>query len=126
MPNVRKLAGDITEDTIAISWDGIDVATLTRRMNDAGETEYVFIVDWAVWDSVKPAYEIPGLNIDARLEEYVRYNTPVFMTGVMPPMNREDVPDMLKKFNLPPTADMWDLMIAQGRICQDNFRVHRL
>ena len=125
MPNVRKLAGDITEDTIHISWKGEDVAALTRRINDAGETEYVFIVDWKEWDRINPPYGIPGLYMDARLDEYVRYDTPVFMTGVMPPMNREDVPDMLKQFNLPANADMWDLMIAQGRICNDGFRVHR-
>ena len=126
MSNIRKLAGDITEDTIAISWNDEDVATLTRRMNDAGETEYVFIVDWVAWDRVNPDYGIPGLNMDARLDEYVRYKTPTFMTSVMPPMNREDVPDMLKYYNLPPTADMWDLMIAHKRLCHDNFRVHRI
>ena len=39
---IRRLAGDITEESVYILWNGEPVGTLTRRMNDACEEEYIF------------------------------------------------------------------------------------
>lgn len=126
MPVTRQLKGDITEDTIAITWEDIQVATLTRRMNECCEEEYVFVVDWDTWDRVQPTQSISGLNMSLRLPEYVRHGKPCFMTEFMPPAGREDIPEKMAALSLYGAYDMWDFMIAQGRKCRDNFRVRRI
>ncbi len=123
---IRRLAGDIIEDSVYILWENEPVGTLTRRMNDACEEEYVFRIDWEAWDRIKPTQTITGINMDLRKEEYVRPFTPTFMTDYMPPRGREDIPDLMKKYGLTGVYDMWDFMCAQGRICRDNFRVRRV
>lgn len=126
MPVKRELKGNLTADTVAITYDGIQVATLTRYMNEACETEYVYVVDWKVWDSLGLFYNIPGLNMDLRLPEYVRHSTPVFITEYMASPKREDMVELIKQMGLPNDTDIWELMIATGRPCRDKFRVHRI
>lgn len=122
---MRRLAGDITESVVEILWDGNSVGTLTRRMNDACEEEYVFRIDWDEWDRLG-ADDVPGLNMDSRKEEYVRPFTPGFMTCCMPPKGREDIPKLLEQYGLKLPYDMWEFMCAQGRITNDKFTVRRL
>lgn len=123
---IRRLAGDITEESVYILWKGNIVGTLTRRMNDACEEEYVFRIDWEAWDRLQPKDEIAGLNMQLRKEEYIRPFTPAFMTDFMPPPGRADIPDLMKQYGLTGKYDMWDFMCAQGRVCRDTFTVKRV
>ena len=118
---VKRLAGNITEETVYILWEGESVGILARRMNDACEEEYVFRIDWEAWDRIQPYQDITGINMDLRLDEYVRDHVPSFIYDYMPPI-RDDTPELLEKLGLD-CYDIWDIMIATKRTCRDNFRV---
>ena len=118
---MKRLAGDITEDTVNILWKGNYVGTLTRRENDAWELEFVFRIDWDAWDKVKPDDVIPGIDMSLRKEEYVRDHVPSFIYDYVPP-KREDTPKLLAKYGLD-HYDIWDVMKANKRCCSDDFRV---
>lgn len=117
----RRLAGDITEDSVYITWHGNRIGTLTRRMNDACEEEYLFRIDWNKWDELGIDEDIAGINMELRLDEYVRDHVPSFLTDYLPP-RRNDTPELLKRLGLE-HYDIWDIMVATGRNCRDSFRV---
>lgn len=121
---MQRLAGCIDEDFVHILWDGVSVGTLTQRINDACEMEYVFRVNWGVWDEIKPYQTITGINMDLRKEEYVRNFTPHFMIDYLPPKGREDIPELMERLGMQPGEyDMWEFMKASHRCCRDKFRV---
>ena len=68
-----------------------------------GDYEYVFTPDYRVMDML-PMVEIggiPGLNLDLRLEKYIRSNMePVFMTERSPSRNRVDVWELMEEVGL--------------------------
>ena len=48
------VVGDVVEETVIIydSRNNIEVGTLTRRMNEAAEVEYVFNINWDAEDDI--------------------------------------------------------------------------
>lgn len=120
----RQLGGAFKDGAMDILYDGVKVATLTRYSNDCNEHEYVFVVDWDVWDSLQPVQDIPGLNMELRQAEYVRPKLPAFISQSMPPNGREDTPALAKKYGLE-YYDIWDFTIACGRNTNDRFRVRK-
>lgn len=123
---IKRLAGDITEESVYILYENQRVGTLTKRVNDACEEEYVFRVDWDKWDRIKPAHDIDGLLMDLRKEEYVRPFVPSFITAHMPPYGREDIPEHMAYYGLTGEYDMWDFMCACHRNTNDRYTVVRV
>ena len=117
----RRLAGTITEQSVWILFKGTRIGTLTRRMNDACEEEYVFKIDWEIWDSLDADDTVPGINMDARLDEYVRDFVPAFLREYLPPL-RQDTPELLKRLGLK-HYDIWDIMVTTRRRVNDDFTV---
>ena len=58
------VVGDVVEETVIIydSRNNIEVGTLTRRINDAAEVEYIFNINWDAEDDII----ISGLDEDLR------------------------------------------------------------
>jgi hypothetical protein len=76
---------------------------------DDGNYEYVFTPDYRVMDMLpmEKIGGIPGLNLDLRLEKYIRRNMdPVFMTERSPSRNRVDVWELMEEVGL----DRYDRM----------------
>lgn len=123
MRNIKRLAGKITEEKAELLYNGKPFGVLVRRVNDACEEEYVFRIDWDAWDALDAKQTVPGINMDLRLEEYVRDHVPSFIYDYVPP-KREGDEDMLKRYGLK-EYDIWDLMLANGRIGHDPFTVRK-
>lgn len=115
------LAGDVTTSIVTILWRDNPIGTLTRNINEACEEEYVFRIDWDAWDRVKPDNEIPGIDMSLRKDQYVRDHVPTFITDYVPP-KRGDTVALLQRLGLK-EYDIWDVMVATGRNCSDQFRV---
>lgn len=105
---------------------GIDTAILERVINDSGECFYTLKVDWKAYDKVNTFDDIPGYDFSLRKDDYVRFNTIVFMTEYLPPAGRENSRELMRSVGLNMDYDMWAFMIEQGRVCQDNWRVRRI
>lgn len=118
------VVGDVVEETVIIydSRNNIEVGTLTRRINDAAEVEYIFNINWDAEDDII----ISGLDEDLRAPRYVRHHSITFMTDFMPPACREDVTQLMLSVGLNMPYDMWAYMIEQGRVCRDPYRVKRI
>lgn len=118
------VVGDVVEETVIIydSRDNTEIGTLTRRINDAAEVEYVFLINWDAKDDII----IAGLCEDLRAPKYVRHYSTVFMTDFMPPACREDSYRLMLSVGLDMPYDMWAFMIEQGRVCRDPYRVKRV
>jgi len=91
-----------------IVWDdefGItySICRLDHTVYDDGNYEYVFTPNYRVMDMLpmNSIGGIPGLDLDLRLERYVRRNMePVFMTERSPSRNRADVWDLMDEVKL--------------------------
>ena len=121
MRNIKRLTGNITEEKAELLYNGQPFGYLVRRTNDSDEEEYVFRIDWDAWDALDAWETVPGINMDLRLDEYVRDHVPSFIYDYVPP-KREDADDLIKRYGLK-EYDIWDLMLANGRIGHDCFTV---
>ena len=122
-----KFSSSYSESVIIYdSETNIDVAKLTKYVNDSGEVTYVVTVDWEAYDNSGIWDDIPGYDMSLRLPEYVRHNSIVFMTEYMPPKSREDSYELMLSVGLDMPYDMWAFMIEQGRVCMDGWRVRRI
>lgn len=121
MRKVKRLSGEIVEEKAQLLYNGQPFGILVRRTNDACEEEYVFRIDWDAWDALNAQQTVPGINMDLRLDEYVRDHVPSFIYDYVPP-KRDDCEELLKKYGLK-EYDIWDLMLANGRIGHDPFTV---
>jgi len=122
---VKRLAGDITERSAYIIWHGYKIATITERMNDATEIEYIIRVNWDVYDASKCDDMIAGIDMDLRLPEYIRDHYPSFVVQRTPPKGREDVPYTLKRLGLT-CYDRWDIMCKNHGKTSDEFEVEEI
>lgn len=89
----------------------------------------MFTPRWEVWEE-SGAPEIDGLNMDLRLENYVRINMlPSFLYKRYIPIDREDWQYYYYTlFNVPRELgqDQWEYMIySKGLINEDRFTVER-
>ena len=106
---------------------GMVVAELIQHSNDANEIMYVLKMNWENYAILGDTVDdIPGYDMSLKLDEYVRYNSTVFMTEYLPPSGREDVLELMHSVGLDMGYDMWAYMIEQGRKCMDNWRVCKI
>lgn len=122
---MKRLCGDITEDSAYILYEGQRVGTITHRVNECDEEEYVFRVDWEAYDRIKPSAGITGLNMELRKDEYVRDHVPSFIYDTIPPVNRENIKKVLDKYGLK-YYDPWELLLATKRYTNDGYTVEHI
>lgn len=121
--STKRLAGDITEDMVYIMYTDIVVGTLTQRMNDACEVEYVFKFDYDKLDKLDLPLGFPGVKSDLHKDEYVRSFIPAFMHDFLPPVGRGDTQELMRQYGSDEPYDMWKFMKLSHRQVRDCFRV---
>lgn len=100
MKSKRNSASIVWDDEFGIQYR---ICRLDYTEWESGRFEYVFTPDYRVMDMLPMARVggIPGLDLDLRLEKYVRKNMePVFMTERSPSRNRVDVWELMKSEGL--------------------------
>ena len=115
----------VREDETRIEYALCHIA-LTEREDDS--FEWSFRPRWSVIDLLSPPLfqGIPGLNLDLRLEEYIRRDrTPVFVSERVPAENREDVRGLLDQEGLEYLNKLEWLIRTEYRYAGDQLYVRR-
>lgn len=85
--------------TANICYNGYIIGTISEERNDACETDWVIRLDWSAWrKSGKPP--IVGINLNLRLDEYIRTYVPAFVAERTLPDNRENLFEELERVGL--------------------------
>ena len=94
------------------------IGEISEESNDALEKDWVIRIYWDVWEEVGcPA--IPGCDTDLRLDEYIRVFLPTIIEQRTPPEEREDVAELIKKYDMP-YYDRFEFMIRNHGLCGNN------
>ena len=80
-----------------------------------------FIVSFSIMIKEDKLSSEMRMNMDLRLDEYVRDHVPSFIYDYVPP-KRDDWPYYQQKYGLK-DYDIWDLMIATKRRSRDDYTV---
>ena len=103
--------------TANILYHDIILGTISEERNDAGETDWV----------IKPNYEniektgvsIPGIDLELRLDEYIRTFIPFFVEERTPSDSREDLWELLDAVGLE-WNDRFEYMCRTHGVCGNN------
>ncbi|MCM1214962.1 MAG: hypothetical protein NC548_10625 [Lachnospiraceae bacterium] len=123
---IERMPGLDYFDICGLTYNGNLIGTVTYALNDALGKNLIFNLDWSQVDKF-PDCDVPGLDMDLRLTEYVREFPCVFIDEYLPPDGRPDVRDILRSVKLDPDGyDMWDLAKASYRMCGDYFNIYHI
>lgn len=111
--------------TANMVYQGVVFGTISEERNDAGETDWVIKIDWKAWEEVgKPL--VAGIDLDLRLDEYIRTFVPAFVEQRTLPDNRVNLKEELERFGLK-TNDRFEFMCRNhGRCGNDRITVERI
>lgn len=75
-------------------YKGYVIGVVSEEKNDAGEFDWVIKMNWENWEKAgKPA--VSGIDLDLRLDEYIRTFIPAFVTERTLPDNRVNLKEEL-------------------------------
>ena len=101
--------------TANMMYNGYVIGTISEEKNDAGEFDCVIKMDWENWEkSGKP--RVAGIDMDLRLDEYIRTYIPAFVEERTLPDNRDGLWDELEELGLT-WNDRFEFMCRTHGIC---------
>ncbi len=101
--------------TAYMMYKGYVIGSITEERNDAGEFDWVIKIDWDNW--AKSGYpQVAGIDMDLRLDEYVRYYIPAFVEERTLPDNRDGLYEELEAVGLD-WNDRFEFMCRKGGLC---------
>ena len=101
-----------------IVYDGHRVGLLSEERNDAGEFDWVIKVFWDEWKK-EGEPDIPGIDVDLRLDEYIRQYVPVIVEQRTFSDSYEDLQTELERFGLN-WNDRFEIMCRNHGRCGNN------
>lgn len=104
--------------TAKIVYNGVAFGTISEESNDAGETDWVIKIDWEAWDKCgKPP--VAGIDMDLRLDEYIRTYIPSFVKQRTLPDNRVNLYEELARYGMK-YNDRFEFMCRNHGLCGNN------
>lgn len=101
--------------TANMIYNGYIIGTISEEKNDAGEFDWVIRIDWENWEkSGKP--QVSGIDMDLRLDEYIRTYIPSFVDERTLPDNRDGLWEELDALGLN-YNDRFEYMCRTHGIC---------
>lgn len=101
--------------TANMMYNGYIIGTISEEMNDAGETDWVIKVNWNNWE--KSGYpQVAGIDMDLRLDEYIRAYVPAFVEERTLPDTRDGLYEELEALGLT-WNDRFEYMCRTHGLC---------
>lgn len=101
--------------TANMMYNDLVIGTISEEANDAGETDWVIQVNWENWE--KSGYpQVAGIDMDLRLEEYIRTYIPAFVEERTLPDNRDGLYEELEDLGLT-WNDRFEYMCRTHGLC---------
>ena len=107
-----------TVRTAKMLYEGKVIGTISEEKNDAGEFDWVIRPNWSVLDTIK-GVAISGIDMDLRLEEYIRSYIPAFVDERTLPDTRDGLYEELEKLGLT-WNDRFEYMCRTHGLCGIN------
>lgn len=104
--------------TANMIYKGVIIGTISEESNDAGEKDWVIRVNWSNWEKVGPI-QIAGIDMDLRLDEYVRTMLPAFIEERTLPDTRDGLWEELDRLGMD-SNDRFEYMCRTGGLCGCN------
>lgn len=104
--------------TAKMMFKGHCIGLVSEERNDAGEFDWVIRPNWEVLDSIEPI-QISGIDMDLRLEEYIRTYVPVFIEQRTLPDTRDGLYEELERVGLN-YNDRFEFMCRTHGLCGNN------
>lgn len=107
-PQLIKHAGNMRIPCICeirtanMMYKGYIIGTISEEKNDAGEFDWVIRIDWDNWEKAGEP-QVAGINMDLRLDEYIRTYIPAFVEERTLPDTRDGLYEELEELGL-----MWN------------------
>lgn len=91
--------------TANMIYKGLIIGTISEESNDAGEFDWVIRMNWENWEKTG-GIQVAGIDMDLRLDEYIRSYVPAFV----------------EERTLPDTRDrLYEQLLEVGLTCNDRF-----
>ena len=101
--------------TANMIYNGYVIGTISEERNDADEFDWVIKMDWKEWE--KSGYpQVAGINMDLRLDEYIRTYIPAFVEERTLPDTRDGLWEELDRLGLD-WNDRFEFMCRTHGIC---------
>lgn len=85
--------------TANMIYNGYIIGTISEETNDAGEFDWVIKINWENWEkSGHP--QVAGIDMDLRLDEYIRTYIPAFVEERTVPDTRDNLYECLAELGL--------------------------
>lgn len=101
--------------TADMLYNGYVIGTISEEKNDAGEFDWVIRVDWRNWE-MSGCPQVAGIDMDLRLDEYIRTYVPAFVEERTLPDNREGLLEELENLGMS-WNDRFEYMCRTHGLC---------
>lgn len=101
--------------TAHMLYDGIVIGTVSEERNDAGEFDWVIKMDWKGWERAGEP-PVAGIDLDLRLDEYIRTYVPAFVEQRTLPDERDGLYEELEAVGLN-WNDRFEFMVRHHGLC---------
>lgn len=101
--------------TANMIYNGYVIGTISEERNDADEFDWVIKMDWEEWEK-SGSPQVAGINMDLRLDEYIRTYIPAFVEERTLPDTRDGLWEELERLGLD-WNDRFEFMCRTHGIC---------
>ena len=101
--------------TANMIYNGYVIGTISKERNDADEFDWVIKMDWEEWEK-SGSPQVAGINMDLRLDEYIRTYIPAFVEERTLPDTRDGLWEELERLGLD-WNDRFEFMCRTHGIC---------
>ncbi len=101
--------------TANMIYNGYVIGTISEERNDADEFDWVIKMDWEEWEK-SGSPQVAGINMDLRLDEYIRTYIPAFVEERTLPDTRDGLWEELDRLGLD-WNDRFEFMCRTHGIC---------
>ena len=101
--------------TANMIYNGYVIGTISKERNDADEFDWVIKMDWEEWEK-SGSPQVAGINMDLRLDEYIRTYIPAFVEERTLPDTRDGLWEELDRLGLD-WNDRFEFMCRTHGIC---------
>ncbi len=98
-------------------YNGRTIGVISEESNDAGEFDWVIRMNWEEWE--KDMVQVAGINMDLRLDEYIRTYIPAFVEERTLPDTRDGLYEELERVGLN-YNDRYEFMCRTNGLCGCN------
>lgn len=101
--------------TANMMYNGYIIGTISEETNDAGEADWVIKINWENWEN--SGYpQVAGIDMDLRLDEYIRAYVPAFVEERTLPDTRDGLYEELEALGLT-WNDRFEYMCRTHGLC---------